>query len=45
MTSNIHIKLEYPEAVAMKKEALLCEQSLLQIVNHIRAYDSLKKKE
>ena len=45
MTSNIHIKLEYPEAVSMKKEALLCEQSLLNIVRHIRNYDSLKKKE
>jgi len=45
MSGNIHIKLDYPEAVSIKKEALLCEENLLNIVEHIRNYDSLKKKE
>lgn len=45
MSGNIHIKLDYPEAVSIKKDALLCEENLLNIVEHIRNYDSLKKKE
>ena len=45
MSGNIHIKLDHLEAVSIKKEALLCEENLLNIVGHIRSYDSLKKKE
>jgi len=45
MASSIHIKLEYPEAVSLKREALLFEESLLKIIGKIRAYNALKKKE
>jgi hypothetical protein len=45
MHGNIHIKVEYPEAVGNKKNMLLIEKSLLEIVRHMRVYDILRKKE
>jgi len=45
MHGSIHIKLEYPEAVESKKNMLLLEKSMLQIVKHMRAYDLLRKRE
>ncbi len=45
MGNSMHIKLEYPEAVALKKEALLFEASLIKAIEHIRDYDALRKKE
>jgi hypothetical protein len=45
MHGSIHIKIEYPEAVESKKNMLILEKSMLEIVNHVRAYDNLRKKE
>jgi hypothetical protein len=43
--SNIHIKLEYPEAVSIKTNMLLAEKELLESAVHIKNYNSLKVKE
>ncbi len=43
--SNVHIKIDYDEAVASKKEVLLAEVSLLKTIKHMRLYNSLRKKE
>ena len=45
MASSIHVRLDASEAILMKKETLLLEQSLLQAVAHIREYNLLRKKE
>ena len=45
MVNSMHIKLEYPEAVALKKEALLFEASLIKAIERIRDYDALRKRE
>lgn len=45
MTTSIHLKLEYPEAVSLKRDALLFEESLLKMISRIRNYDALKKRE
>lgn len=45
MHESIHIKLEYPEAVQSKRSMLEVEKSMLEIVKHMRTYDSLKKRE
>jgi hypothetical protein len=42
---SIHVKLEQEEAITIKREALILEQELLQAIIHLRAYNSLKKRE
>jgi hypothetical protein len=43
--SNIHIKLEQPEAVSIKKNILFVEKDLLETAKHIRVYSSLRRQE
>lgn len=43
--SNIHIKLEQPEAVSIKKNILFVEKDLLESAKHIKAYSSLRRQE
>jgi phage-related protein len=45
MHGNVHIRVEYPEAVESKKSMLLFEKSTLEVIKHARAYDSLRKRE
>lgn len=45
MANSVHIRLDYPQAVNLKRETLLLEKSLLQIINCSRAYNQLRKKE
>lgn len=45
MHGSIHIKVEYPEAVEGKKNMLILEKGMLEMVNHVRNYDNLRKKE
>lgn len=45
MHESIHIKIEYPNAVENKKNMLLLEKSMLGMINRIRNYDALRKRE
>jgi hypothetical protein len=45
MNSNIHLKLDYLESISAKKEILLSEKDILQVMKHIRAYNLLRKQE
>jgi hypothetical protein len=45
MASSIHIKIDYGKALGLKKDTLLIEKSLLQIIQHTRNYNILRKKE
>lgn len=45
MNSNIHLKLDYVESINSKREILLSEKDILQIMKHIRAYNILRKQE
>jgi len=45
MPSAIHIKLEYPEAVNLKKQTLLLEKNLLETIKSSRNYSQLRKRE
>ena len=45
MAGSIHIKLEHSEAIDVRRDALILEEGLLKIVGHMRAYDSLRKRE
>ena len=45
MAGSIHIKVDYPQAVYLKKETLLLEKGLLEIIKHSREYGNLRKKE
>ena len=42
---EIHVRLEYPEAIEAKKSLLSCELGLLEIIRKIRKYQFLRKKE
>ena len=42
---NIHIKLEYPETISMKKDMLLLEKDFLEIMKYAKNFEELKKKE
>jgi len=42
MTSNLHIKLEYSEAINAKKDLLYSEENLIEIAKTIRKYKSLR---
>ena len=43
--TSIHFKLDYSESVSAKKEILLSEKSMLEIIKHMRTYSSLRKLE
>ena len=43
--STIHIRLEYEEAVASKKDILSSEMNLLRIARELGKYKALRKKE
>jgi hypothetical protein len=43
--NSIHLKLEYEDALSSKKDLLLIEQSLLNSINHLKNFNSLRKKE
>lgn len=43
--NSIHIKLDYPEAILIKKNMLLVEQDLLETSRYIKNYNSLRNKE
>lgn len=45
MVSNIHIRIDYSDAIDLKRDTLLLEKSLLEAVQHIKEYNSLRKKE
>jgi hypothetical protein len=45
MHGNIHIKVEYPEAIESKKNMLILQKSMLEMISRIRNYDNLRKKE
>jgi chromatin segregation and condensation protein Rec8/ScpA/Scc1 (kleisin family) len=45
MAGSIHIKVDYPQAVYLKKETLLLEKGLLEVIKHSREYNNLRKKE
>jgi hypothetical protein len=43
--TSIHIKIDYDQAITMKKDILVTEKELLETAKHMKAYDSLRKKE
>lgn len=45
MNSSIHLKLDYTNSVNSKKEILLSEKAIIQLMTHIRGYTALKKQE
>jgi len=45
MAGSIHIKIDYDKAVLLKKDTLLVEKNLLEIVQHTRTYNKLRKEE
>jgi hypothetical protein len=42
---SIHLKVDYDEAVSMKRDSLILERELLQTIGHIKTYNLLRKKE
>jgi len=45
MVNAVHVGINYSKAVSAKKEILNCEKEFLEIIKHIKIYDSLKKRE
>ncbi|MDP1728582.1 MAG: hypothetical protein Q8L27_00070 [archaeon] len=45
MNESLHIRIEYEEAIAVKKDILLSEQDLLETINYTRNYNILRKQE
>jgi len=45
MVNAVHVGINYSKAVSAKKDILNCEKEFLEIIKHIKAYDSLKKRE
>jgi len=45
MANAVHVGINYSKAVSAKKDILNCEKEFLEIIKHIKLYDSLKKKE
>jgi len=41
----IHVQLEYPEAIAVKKDILLTEAGILKIHGNIKEFHNLRKEE
>jgi hypothetical protein len=42
---SIHIKLEYPQAISIKRDMLLIEKNFLEALKYIKNYNNLRKKE
>ena len=42
--TNIHVKLDYAEALESKKDLLVSEKSLLELIRHLKSYNALRKK-
>lgn len=45
MDSSIHVGLDRGECLDSRKDMLISEQSLLQIISHMKGYTSLRKQE
>ncbi|MBM3247310.1 hypothetical protein FJZ17_02100 [Candidatus Pacearchaeota archaeon] len=45
MAGSVHIKIDYGKAVSLKRDTLIVEKSLLEIIQHTRNYNLLRKKE
>jgi hypothetical protein len=45
MINAVHIRINYDKAISAKKDILNCEKDFLEIIKHIKTYDSLKKRE
>jgi hypothetical protein len=45
MVNAVHVGISYSKAVSAKKDILNCEKEFLEIIRHIKIYDSLKKRE
>lgn len=43
--NNVHIRIEYADALNSKKNALQIQESLLKATEHLRKYNSLRKVE
>jgi len=43
--NSIHIKLDYDEAINIKKGALIIEKELLQAIGYVNAYNNLRRQE
>jgi len=44
MTNSLHIKLEYSEALRLKRETLLLREKILENLSHLKNFADLKKK-
>ena len=45
MANAVHVRINYNKAISAKKDILNCEKEFLETIRHIKAYDTLKKKE
>jgi len=45
MNNSVHVGINYDKAVSAKKDILNCEKEFLEIIRHIKTYNSLKKSE
>ena len=45
MANAVHVGINYSKAVSAKKNILNCEKEFLEIIKHIKIYDSLKKRD
>lgn len=43
--NSIHLKIDYDEAVSIKRDSLILERELLQTIGHIKKYNELRKRE
>ncbi len=43
--ANIHIKLEAPEVISLKRDILLAEKDILESAGYLKRYEFLKKEE
>jgi hypothetical protein len=42
---SIHLKIDYDEAISIKRDSLILEKELLQTIGHIKSYNDLRRKE
>lgn len=45
MNESLHVKIEYDDAVLIKKDILLSEKDLLETIRYTRNYNTLRKQE
>ena len=43
--SSLHLKIEQPQAIAIRKSVLLMEKDFLECAKHIKNYSSMRKQE